>query len=202
VVQNTVSRSRRAAERAATRELIIETALGLLEREGIGALTMRRVATDMEYTAPIVYQHFVSKDALVVELVAHGYQMLAAAQQSVTDEADADARLAQAVSTYMRFAADHRHLYEAMNAATMDSERRREIIAPTLELLEGLLADWATHYDIDLGDRADACDVVWGTLYGMASLGRLDVVGDERAQRLAGEALSAVLDGWRVQKGR
>jgi AcrR family transcriptional regulator len=202
VAQDTVSRSRRAAERAATRERIIETALSLLESEGMAALTMRRVATDMEYTAPIVYQHFTSKDALVVELVAHGYRLLAAAQQEVMEEADADGRLLRAASTYMRFARDHPDLYDAMNGATMDPERRREIIEPTLALLEALLADWATRYDVDLGDPSDACDVVWGTLYGMASLGRLDVVGNERAQRLATEALSAVLHGWRIQKAR
>jgi hypothetical protein len=50
--------TRRARERASTRERIIGAALHVLESEGASALTIRRIATDVEYSAPVVYQHF------------------------------------------------------------------------------------------------------------------------------------------------
>jgi hypothetical protein len=37
---------------------------------------IRRIATDVEYAAPIAYQYFANKDALVLELVAHGKVVL------------------------------------------------------------------------------------------------------------------------------
>ena len=42
------------------------------------ALTIRRIAADVEYMAPIVYQHFANRDALVLELVTHGYDLMLA----------------------------------------------------------------------------------------------------------------------------
>ena len=49
-----------------------------------------------------------------------------------------------------------------------------------------------------LADLDEACEILWGTVYGMASLGCLGTVGDQRAQRLAGQAVQAVLLGWRT----
>src|SRR5215467_12644460 len=47
-----------------TVDAIIETALGLVEREGFGALTMRRVATALETGPASLYAHVVNKEDL------------------------------------------------------------------------------------------------------------------------------------------
>jgi DNA-binding transcriptional regulator YbjK len=46
--------ARRDRNRATTRAGIVEIALGVLESGGAGALTMRRIATDVDYAAPII----------------------------------------------------------------------------------------------------------------------------------------------------
>jgi hypothetical protein len=66
-------------------------------------------------------------------------------------------------------------------------------------LLRDLLTAWSESEGVDIHDDADACDIVWGILHGMASLGYLETVGNERAQRLASEALRAVMRGWRSE---
>ncbi len=48
-----------------TRGRIIEAALDLIDREGIGALTMRRVADGLAVQAPSLYNHVRSKDELL-----------------------------------------------------------------------------------------------------------------------------------------
>jgi AcrR family transcriptional regulator len=190
------STERRARERAATRDLIVSAALKILEEEGTAALTMRRVAGDVEYTAPIVYQHFANKDALVVELVAHGYRRLVQALDDVEADLDIDRRMLQVASAYVRFAGEHPHLFEAMNGTELGPEDRPDVIQPALDVLSGLLTRWSQTHDVDLGDRTEACEIIWGTLSGMAWIGRLDTIGNARAQRLAAEALEAVLRGW------
>ncbi len=193
------SSTRRARERASTRDRIIEAALHVLESEGAAALTIRRIASDVEYTAPIVYQHFANKDALVLELVAHGYGLMLAEVRRVADEEpDVDRRLLRVASEYVRFAGEHPHLHEAMNDAVVDAVERRRATQPTIDLLMGLLTTWSDAHGTVLADSADACEIVWGTLHGMASLGRFDTIGTERAQRLAEQALSAILRGWRT----
>lgn len=191
------SATRRARERADLRERILETAVDVLETEGVVALTMRRVATDMEYTAPVIYQHFANKDALLREIVAHGHRAMAAELERALGQPDVDRRMLESAEAYVRFAGDHAHLYAVMNGTVVGGEERRALAAPAHDLLRELLTAWSGHHDVDLGDLSDACEIVWGTLHGMASLGVLDTVGNERAQRLAAQALDAILRGWR-----
>ncbi|MEW2357146.1 TetR/AcrR family transcriptional regulator C-terminal domain-containing protein [Spirillospora sp. NPDC029432] len=48
-----------------TRDLIVHTAVGLVEREGPQALSMRAVAAELGVTAMAMYNHVPNKDALV-----------------------------------------------------------------------------------------------------------------------------------------
>jgi len=191
--------TRRARERANTRERIIETALHLLESEGAAALTVRRIAADMEYTAPVVYQHFAGKDALVLELVAHGYDLMLTQFRRALEEPDIDRRMLRVASEYVRFAGEHPHLYEAMNGTVVGADERRRAAEPAFQVLLDLLTTWSSAHRVKLADETEACEIVWGTLYGMALLGYLGTVGNERAQHLARQALSAVLLGWRTE---
>ncbi|GGP68276.1 TetR/AcrR family transcriptional regulator [Saccharothrix coeruleofusca] len=196
------SSTRRARERARTRDRIVEVALHVLETEGAAALTIRRIAAEVEYTAPVVYQHFANKDALVLELIAHGYDlMLAQARRIADEEPDVDRRVLRVAREYVRFAGEHPSLYQAMNDSAVDADARRRAAQPTVDLLLELLTTWSDAHGVVLADHADACEIVWGTLYGIASLGHFDTIGGQRAQRLAEQALGAILLGWRGQGG-
>ncbi len=192
--------TRRARERASTRERIIEAALHVLETEGVAALTIRRIATDIEYSAPVVYQHFANKDALVLELVAHGHRLMLTQFRQVAEEPVIDRRMMRIASEYVRFAGQHPHLYEIMNGTAVDADERRRAAEPAIAVVKELLATWSDAHDVVLADPDEACEIIWGTLYGIASLGYLGTVGNERARRLAEQALRALLLGWRTEK--
>ncbi len=52
-----------AKERPAlTRDHIVQVATELIEREGLGAFTMRALGRDLGVSAMAVYSHFVSRD--------------------------------------------------------------------------------------------------------------------------------------------
>jgi AcrR family transcriptional regulator len=191
--------TRRARERASTRERIIEAALHVLETEGVAALTIRRIATDIEYSAPVVYQHFANKDALVLELVAHGHRLMLAEFRQAAEEPGIDRRMMRIASEYVRFVGEHPHLNEVMNSAVVDADERRRAAEPAIAVLKELLAAWSDAHGVVLGDPDEACEIIWGTLYGIASLGHLGTVGNERARRLAEQALRAILLGWRTE---
>ncbi len=188
--------TRRARERASTRERIIEAALHVLETDGVAALTIRRIATDIEYSAPVVYQHFANKDALVLELVAHGHRLMLAEFRRAAGEPVIDRRMLRIASEYVRFAGEHPHLYQVMNGAVVDADERRRAAEPAIAVLKDLLAAWSDAHDVVLADPDEACEIIWGALYGIASLGYL---GNERARRLAEQALRAILLGWRTE---
>ncbi|MFE9068810.1 TetR/AcrR family transcriptional regulator [Streptomyces violaceusniger] len=191
--------TRRARERASTRERIIEAALHVLETDGAAALTIRRIATDIEYSAPVVYQHFANKDALVLELVAYGHRLILAEFQQAAEEPGIDRRMMRIASEYVRFAGEHPHLYGVMNGTTVDADERRRVAEPAIGVLKELLTAWSDTHDVVLADPDEACEIIWGTLYGIASLGHLGTIGSERARRLAEQALRAILLGWRAE---
>lgn len=58
-----------------TREAAIEAARELLVDEGFVQLSMRRVAGRVGVSAPALYRHFDSKEALVWAVVAQGYRV-------------------------------------------------------------------------------------------------------------------------------
>jgi AcrR family transcriptional regulator len=197
--RNMATSTRRDRERASTRERIIEAALYVLETEGAAALTIRRIAADVEYSPPVVYQHFANKDALVLELVAHGHRLMLAEFRQAAAEPCIDRRMMRIASEYVRFAGEHPHLYEVMNGAVVDADERRHAAEPAIAVLKELLAAWSDTHDVVLADPDEACEIIWGTLYGIASLGYLGTVGNERARRLAEQALRAILLGWRTE---
>ncbi|WNG49531.1 TetR family transcriptional regulator [Archangium minus] len=50
------------------RELVVRTALRVLNEEGLEGLTLRRIARELEVQAPALYWHFKNKDELLDEM--------------------------------------------------------------------------------------------------------------------------------------
>ncbi|GAB7039462.1 TetR/AcrR family transcriptional regulator [Catenuloplanes niger JCM 9533] len=186
---------RRERERSNVRDRIVAAALEILESEGAAALTVRRVAAEVEYTPPIVYQHFDGKDGLLLALVEHGYHELHR-EMSAAMPATGD-RLLHGAEAYLRYAGAHPHLYQAMNNTLLDAAARRRAAGPLIALAYRALADWSATHAVPL-ETEEACEIVWGTLHGMASLGQLGTIGPDRAVRLGRQAVEAVLRGWRA----
>jgi hypothetical protein len=58
-----------------------------------------------------------------------------------------------------------------MNGTTGDVAERQRAVMPAEELLIELLAAWSQAHDVVLADQSEACEIIWGTLHGMAALG-------------------------------
>jgi AcrR family transcriptional regulator len=63
--------------REITRKNILDAALKIVNNEGWQALSMRKIAQIIEYTAPAIYEHFKNKEAILMELTNIGYRKLA-----------------------------------------------------------------------------------------------------------------------------
>lgn len=59
-----------------TRNNILVAALKIVKEEGWQALSLRKIADAIEYTAPIIYEYFTNKEAILLELTRQGYQLL------------------------------------------------------------------------------------------------------------------------------
>src|SRR5580693_4926258 len=60
-----------------TRVNILDAAYDIVKEEGWQALSMRKIADKIEYTAPIIYEYYANKEAILLELSKKGFEMLA-----------------------------------------------------------------------------------------------------------------------------
>lgn len=67
---------RKPRSREQTRSGIIQTAKTIARREGWQAVSIRKIADAIEYSAPIVYEYFDSKDVLLSEIRSEGFTHL------------------------------------------------------------------------------------------------------------------------------
>lgn len=99
-------------------------------------------------------------------------------------------------AAYLRFAGENEHLFEVMNGTTLDADDRRAAAGPVIDVLLDLVSTWSRKYQIEF-DVQEACEIIWGTLYGIAALGRLGTIGHARSIELGIHALQILLNGWR-----
>lgn len=83
-------RERRERERKELRRAILNAAREIAASEGWPAVTIRRVAEQIEYSAPVIYDHFASKEDIVIELLREGFRMLLAEMRAARDAHAAD----------------------------------------------------------------------------------------------------------------
>lgn len=193
--------TRRERQRQANRDGILKAARTIAEREGWPAVTIRRIADEIEYASPIIYQHFNNKDAALQALVEQGYEDLEAAMRRATTTTDPETRLLELSRAYLHFARDHRHVYELMHGlggVSLEPRERVAAAASVVALTTEAISMWAAARDARLSDPLAASETAWGVLHGMASLGLLPDIGFERAEKLAIDALKALLRSWEV----
>ena len=95
----------------------------LLEEEGAGALTMRRLADNLGIKAPSLYKHLPDKTALEAAIIATGLEEAAARFEQAVDSATTGgdaagggtAAISALAAAYREFALAHPHLYRLMH---------------------------------------------------------------------------------------
>jgi AcrR family transcriptional regulator len=98
-----------------TRVNILEAALQIVKEEGWQALSMRKIADVIEYTAPIIYEYFSNKEAILLELNRQGYLLLAKDLQEAKSKHRLPAKQLEAMwEAYWNFAFANKELYQGM----------------------------------------------------------------------------------------
>src|SRR5215468_2718374 len=106
---------RKGRQRAEREDRIIARARAIAEREGWSAVTVRRLADEIEYSQPVLYSHFQSRDAIVGAVAVEGFRELAAALRAAASGLAGRRNALENVATaYLDFAFRHPALYEAM----------------------------------------------------------------------------------------
>jgi AcrR family transcriptional regulator len=102
-----------------TRINILDASLKIVKEEGWQALSMRKIADVIEYTAPIIYEYFSNKEAIILELTRQGFLLLSRDLQEAKNRHRLPAKQLEAMwLAYWNFAFANKELYQAMFGVT------------------------------------------------------------------------------------
>ncbi|NUO48196.1 MAG: TetR/AcrR family transcriptional regulator [Polyangiaceae bacterium] len=105
---------RREREKLALQQKIIDKGREILVNEGPAALTMRRLADEIEYTAGALYAHFADKEKLVRAICQTDFEAFTSQFSSAMAEKDPLKRLRLLAKLYARFALEHPAQYKIL----------------------------------------------------------------------------------------
>jgi AcrR family transcriptional regulator len=182
------------------RQRILREAARIHDREGIDAVSMRAVASQIGVTATAIYRHFRDKDALIEALADTGFAMLLDVLQRKNRRHVSSWR--DIMRNFLDFAFEHPRLYELMflrKRARMrvfpeDFAARR---SPPFNLLrEALERDSGKKYSLE-----DALSI-WAHAHGLISMFTLGRFGNDRQafRRLYVRAMNRHFNGLRRNK--
>jgi AcrR family transcriptional regulator len=106
---------RRQRTREQTRAGILQTAKEIARREGWQAVSIRKIADAIEYSAPVVYDYFDSKDRLLDEIRNEGFRHLREEYERLVKLYRDPEKLLYEISLIQwQFAMQHPELYQVM----------------------------------------------------------------------------------------
>lgn len=114
------SKDRILRQKEETRINILEAAHEIVREEGWQGLNMRKIADKIEYTAPIIYEYFSNKDAILVELTKKGCKQLKKGLLNAENSSnDTEEKLKLMWVAFWDFAFAEKELYRVMYGVEM-----------------------------------------------------------------------------------
>jgi AcrR family transcriptional regulator len=106
---------RKIRQKEEFRASILEAAWLQVLTDGWQSLSIRKIADAIEYSIPVIYNHFENKEAILLEFTKEGFHKLGEALQKVKDQHQEPAVQLEAMAhAYWNFAFDHQEYYQLM----------------------------------------------------------------------------------------
>lgn len=106
---------RKIRQKEEFRASILEAAWLQVLTDGWQSLSIRKIADAIEYSIPVIYNHFENKEAILLEFTKEGFQKLADTLQAVkAQHRTPDAQLEAIAHAYWDFAFEHKEYYQLM----------------------------------------------------------------------------------------
>lgn len=111
---------RRLREKEQIRTAILTTAWNMVKKEGWQSLSIRKIADAIEYSVPVIYDYFGSKDEILFEFAKEGFSMLAKKiEQARAKDEDPAVQLKEIAHAFWDFACKYKEYYQLMYGVGM-----------------------------------------------------------------------------------
>jgi len=180
-----------------TRVSILDAAFKIVKNEGWQSLSMRKIADEIEYTAPIIYEYYANKEAILQELTRKGYRVLVVDLAEARDaQATPEKQLEAMWLAYWDFAFAHKEYYQLMfgvemNCCVMKTE------CPEMQSPAKMICDVIQQIlKVPLDDDAVCTKyyTFWSVVHGLISINIVrQGVSDEINQQILKDAINGII---------
>ncbi len=190
----------------AVRKQIIAIAQRIITKEGVNALSIRRITTEMGYSAGIVYHYFQNKEQLLACVLEQGYARIMACARPLDETLPPDEAIRAAFTGYVENGHKNSAEYRALMFSTSPQVLGFTSVLgdgkcearPALQLLMGTLNAGIQQGLFGPCDPALTAQAIWAAMFGL--LARLliekDVSPAQRA-KLINRQIELILKGLR-----
>lgn len=183
-----------------TRCNILEAALQIVKEEGWQALSMRKIADVIEYTAPIIYEYFSNKEAILLELNRQGYLKLARELEQARERHRLPAKqLEDMWLTYWNFAFANKELYQGMFGVTTSCacEMVNNLLEAErpYELFSAVIGELMNNDDLEGDVICTKYYTLWSVVHGLVSINLLSRgSSDEINRQVLKDAIGGIIN--------
>lgn len=181
-----------------TRANILEAALQIVKEEGWQALSMRKIADKIEYTAPIIYEYFFNKEGILLELTRQGYVILGKKIKAAKiKHSKADEQLEAMWIAYWNFAFKYKEFYQLMYGVDMVCCEQKKSM-PEIDFLDQLffetIKELMTAENPEEGIICRKYYTFWSIIHGLISINMVNKGRDEAMnQHILKDALKGII---------
>ena len=195
--------SRKVREKAKLKQAILEIARSIAITEGFEAVTIRRIASAIEYGPPAIYALFENKEAIFNDLInSQFWRLLEIMKNAYNLEIEPEARLLRLARSYWEFAENCPQMFNAMHnmsTAPVGQKPELESIKYLQEIISDVLRDIFKPRQLSQEELDDMVQLLRGTIQGLISIGLSGRIqgGNERVAALIERSVKDYLNAWR-----
>ena len=156
---------------------LVDTAVRMIQEEGVQALTLRGVGARLGVSRTALYRHFDDKQALLARVAAEGFKRFHQALAEAAARADArhaDPMPAMAAA-YAKFARSHPSHYQTMFSGVLTDGKGHSDLQKhgeaAFEVLLTAIRRGQEQGRIRSGDPLELAEITWALSHGIATLG-------------------------------
>jgi AcrR family transcriptional regulator len=173
------SQQRRQKEREEVRARILDAARELFVAHGVEAVTMRKIAARIDYTATALYSHFEDKEALLRAVCDTDFKALRGAFERIGRIEDPIERLRELGREYVQYALEYPNHYRLMfmTPHTMPDPAKSAIERGNPDqdayaFLKAVIVDAlaAGRFRAGLDDADELAQLLWAGVHGVVAL--------------------------------
>ena len=169
---------RKIRQREEVRCSILTAAWQLVKEEGWQSLSIRKIADAIEYSVPVIYDHFENKEAILLEFTKKGFRLLTEQLENASKEhSDPERQLEEMAYAYWQFAFEHKEYYQLMYGVGMpgcETVKRVEELNRFTTLIKSAIENLAEKNGIKNIDPFLKLHTFWSMLHGLISINMLN----------------------------